>query len=108
MVTAPPRWLIAQFNRERVAAFILQSCFVLIGINYVAGLIEIFGADMQRLMNVADIVGKQNYRHGLRDFAIVLFGNTATQYIDAVTDHMHDVPLGSPSGAVLIFFRPNY
>ena len=92
-----------QLEHERVAAFVFDAGLIFIGINRVAGLIEIFGTDVERLVNVADIVREQNYRDRLGDFARIIFRDVAAQNIDAIANHVDDVPLGPAGRAAGIF-----
>ena len=55
-----------------VAAFVFDARLIFVGINCMSGLIKIFGADMERLVNVAEIMREQDYRDGLGDFARII------------------------------------
>ena len=57
------------------------------------------------LMDVADKMREQNNRDRLGDGACVIFWLRAFQNRDAVTHHVHDVPLAAAFFSVAIFFR---
>jgi hypothetical protein len=59
LVNAATAWrLIAQFQGEGVSAFIPKRCFILVGIDDAPLRIEIFGSDVQWLMNISDIMSQ--------------------------------------------------
>ena len=70
--------------------------------------IEIGRTDVQRLMNVSDVVSKENDRNRLRDLALVLFGNSPLQHIDAERNHVHDVPFAPTCVSVTISLRRHH
>ena len=87
-----------------VASFIFDAGLAFVRIDGVC-VIEILRADVQGLMDVADIVGKQNHGDGFRDLARVIFPDFAAEDTHAIGDHVHDVPLAAPGFAFRIFVR---
>ena len=67
-----------------------------IRIHFVSALVKILRAHMQRLVDIADIVGQQNDRDGLRDLPRILLGDFPSEDRHAVGDHVDDVPLVRP------------
>ena len=55
-------------------------------------------------MNVAEIMGQQNYRNRFRNLARIIRGNFTMQNANAVRNCMHDIPVAAPDFAVAIFF----
>src|SRR5437763_1935122 len=88
---------------DRIPTLVFERALVLIGIARLAAIIEIFRADMQRLMNVAREVREQDDSDGLRHLPLVLLRRVAFENGDAVAHRMNDVPLTAPSLTVRIF-----
>src|SRR5215831_20352458 len=60
---------------------------------------------MQWLMNIRDVMRQENKRNGLSNLALVLFGHSPLQHVDAERNHVHDVPFAATDGAVAIPLR---
>src|SRR5438874_12571519 len=58
---------------------------------------------MKRLMNVAEIMGQQNYRNRFRNLARIIRGNFTAQNGNAVRNYMHDIPVATSGFAIAIF-----
>src|SRR6185369_7133759 len=87
-----------------VAAIISQAgAIVFIRVFGVSGAIEVLGADVQRLMNVANVMGQQAHRDRLRNFAGILLAFLTLQNPDAKRNHLHDVRGGSAAFAIVVF-----
>src|SRR5262245_5747285 len=59
-------------------------------------------------MNIRDVMGQKNNGNRLSDFALVLFGDSPLQNIDAERNHVHDVPFTPTTAAVAISLRGHY
>ena len=89
-----------QPQHERVAAFVFDPGLIFIGIDCLPGLIEVFRADMKWLVNVTDVVRQQDHRDRFGDLARIIFRDFAAQNIDAIGDHVDDVPLAATGFSV--------
>src|SRR5262245_11064526 len=105
--SATPR-VIAQFQCKSISAFISQRRCVFDGISHAALFVKVSGPDMQRLMNICDVMGKENDRNGLCDLSLVLVGDSPLQDIDAERNHVHNVPFAATNGALAVSLRGHH
>jgi hypothetical protein len=105
MSPAPARWFIAQFECKRVSAFVSKRRSVFIRIYDPALLIEVFGGYVKRLMDVTDVMSKQDKRDWLGDSSFVLFRHLSLQNLNAERNHMDDVPFAATDGALAVSLR---
>ncbi len=81
-------------SEDRVASLIFERGLAQIRIHFVSALIKILRAHMQRLVDIADIMGQQNDRDGLRDLARILFRDLPSENRDAVRTSCGRCPIG--------------
>ena len=105
MNSAPARRFVAQFKGKLISAFISKGGLIFVRIYDSALLIEIFRAYMQWLVNIGDVMRKQNKCYRLGNFSLILFRHSSLQNLDAEWDHMDDVPSASPSVSVAVPLR---
>src|SRR5438093_12884167 len=60
---------------------------------------------MQGLMNVGDVMSKQNKCYGFGNSPFILFGHSSLQNLDAEWNHMDDVPFAATSVPVAVSLR---
>ena len=70
--------------------------------------IEVGRTDVQRLMNISDVMGQENDGNRLRDLPLVLFGDSPLQHIDAERNHVHDIPFAPTCVSVTISLRRHH
>ena len=87
---------------EGVAALVGEGFGVLVGVGDLA-VVEVFCPDVQRLVDVADVVGQQDHGDRARDAPLVLLGDFSRKDAFAVGDHVDDVPLRAAGGTVGVF-----
>src|SRR5215813_6296312 len=59
-------------------------------------------------MNIREVMRQENERNSLRDLAIVLFGHSPLQDIDAERNHVHNVPFTPTGVSVTISLRRHH
>src|SRR5205807_69190 len=74
-------------------------------INRLSTLIEILRADVKRLMNVPDIMGEQNHGDRFRNLARIVLCRVAPQDINAVGNHVNDVPRAAAGPAISVLLN---
>ncbi len=62
---------------------------------------------MQRLVNVAHVMGQQNESNGLGDLPFILFRDSSSQDFDTIWNHVHHIPFAAPGLALGIFLHPH-
>src|SRR5882724_3397028 len=60
---------------------------------------------MKGLMNIGDVMRKQNKSYGLGYFSLILFRHSSLQYLDAEWNHMDDVPFAAAGMPVVVSLR---
>ena len=88
---------------QGVSTFVSQAGDATVGIDWFTSFIEVFRADMQRLMNIADTMRQQDHRNRFGNFARVVLGNFTAQNADAVRNRMHNIPVAAAGFAISIF-----
>src|SRR5436190_415667 len=101
MSRAPSRRIL--HHAQGVSTFVTQAGRAAVGIDWFSGLIEIFGAYMERLVNVADTMRQQNHRNRFGNLARVIRGNFAAQDANAVRDCVYHIPVATAGFAITIF-----
>src|SRR4029077_10858156 len=90
------------FESKCISAFISKRRLIFVRIYDLTVLIEIFRAHMQRLVNVGDIMSKQNERYGLGNPPLILFGHSSLQDLDTEWNHMDYVPFAAAGVPVAV------
>src|SRR5205085_1637572 len=93
---------VKQLKHERVATLGFDAALVFVWIDRLSTLIEILRADVKRLMNVPDIMGEQNHRDRFRNLTRITLWRVALQDINAVGNHVNDVPPAAAGPAISV------
>src|SRR4029077_19113785 len=105
MNSACARRFVAQFESKRISAFVSKRRLIFVRIYDSALLIEIFRAYMQWLVNIGDVMRKQNKCYGLGYFSLILFRHSSLQNLYAELNHMDDVPFAATSVPLAVPLR---
>jgi DNA-binding MltR family transcriptional regulator len=94
-----------EIQRQAVSALVFERGGDFIRVYWMAILIEKLGADVERLMNIADKMRQQNQGNRFRDLTIVIFRHLAFENADAVGNHVDDVPFRAADFSVSVLLR---
>src|ERR1044072_7060701 len=86
-------------ERQLIAAAVPERSFRRYRLEHLALFIKEICADVQRLMNVAQVVREQNDRYRFGDSFIVRRRYLTFQDLDTERDHMHDIEAFATDGA---------